>query len=110
LLRFFCHWYFQKPFSLPTPISPAIGKLRDIIAWSESAGGTAARHVAPIVIPARRYMEPTGHGAAGNTGLVTRILRGVIEFCFATSIAHKYISGRGLIGGSDARITMGLRS
>ena len=67
------------------PASQLVSAQHGIIAWWKIADGGAARLAVLIAILVRRSMEPTGHGAASNTGLVTRIPRGVIEFCFASS-------------------------
>ena len=45
---------------------------QDIIVWSKSAGGDAARPVVPIVILVRRYTALTGRGAVSDTGPATR--------------------------------------
>src|SRR6266404_4633488 len=50
------------------PASQLVSARRGIIAWSKNADGDAARLVALIAILVRRYMEPTGRGAASNIG------------------------------------------
>jgi hypothetical protein len=50
------------------PASQSVRKRHGIIAWRENAGGDTARLVVPTAILVRRYMEPTGRGAASNIG------------------------------------------
>jgi hypothetical protein len=50
------------------PASQLVSAQHGIIAWSKNADGDTARLVALIAILVRRYMEPTGRGAASNIG------------------------------------------
>jgi hypothetical protein len=50
------------------PASQLVSARHGIIAWWENAGGDTARLVVPIAIHVRRFMEPTGRGAASNIG------------------------------------------
>ena len=50
------------------PASQLVSAQHGIIAWWKNARGDTARLVALIAILVRRYMEPTGRGAARNIG------------------------------------------
>ena len=50
------------------PASQFVSTQHGIIAWSKNADGDTAGLVVQTAILVRRYMEPTGRGAAGNIG------------------------------------------
>ena len=50
------------------PASQLVSAQHGIIAWSKNADGDTARLVVQTAILVRRYMEPTGRGAASNIG------------------------------------------
>ena len=50
------------------PASQLVSAQHGIIAWLKNADGDTAGLVVPTAILVRRYMEPTGRGAASNIG------------------------------------------
>jgi hypothetical protein len=50
------------------PASQLVSAQHGIIAWSKNADGDTAGLVVQAAILVRRFMEPTGRGAASNIG------------------------------------------